>query len=366
MDYPKSDAGARLYNGKFTDGDPVNNIPPSKDSAVYQNMVFDELINVIESANITPNHNSTNQLQTAIQQIINGSRYNDSLNINGNFSVWQRGTSFTASGDEFYTADRHLFSGQNGSCSVNQGNFLVEENKIPYNPSHYLRWQIHNTNGNSTYHIRQENGNQYSNQPLTVSFWGRCINNSGTLLVSQAMEGDLASQIGSIDLADEWQFHQVSFSSLTTSAVKNYFEILFTPDATSNEIHLAQIKLEYGDKATKFFPRTEAEELQLCSRYYQTLNFHGLQFSGHSSWPHVVHNHVFTPPMRTAPTIEAPMMASNWQPGGATSNNNGEASSITDRRVFLIAYVNSQPDHGVIWPNNIEAGSELIRFDAEL
>ncbi len=73
MDYPTSDAGARLHNGKFTDGDPVNNIPPSKDSAVYQNMVFDELLNVISSAGLTPDELQDNQLSTAINTLISNS-----------------------------------------------------------------------------------------------------------------------------------------------------------------------------------------------------------------------------------------------------------------------------------------------------
>ena len=70
MDYPTSDAGARLHNGKFTDGDPVNNIPPSKDSATYQNMVFDELIGIITAAGHEPNENKTTQLKEAIDTLI--------------------------------------------------------------------------------------------------------------------------------------------------------------------------------------------------------------------------------------------------------------------------------------------------------
>lgn len=69
MDYPTSDAGARLHNGKFTDGDPVNNIPPSKDSATYQNMVFDELINVIEAGGLTPDSTKADQLTSAINAL---------------------------------------------------------------------------------------------------------------------------------------------------------------------------------------------------------------------------------------------------------------------------------------------------------
>jgi hypothetical protein len=71
MDYPISDEFAKLQNGKFTDGDPINNIPPSKNSAAYQNMVFDELLNVLSAAGITPDENSVNQLAAAINSIAN-------------------------------------------------------------------------------------------------------------------------------------------------------------------------------------------------------------------------------------------------------------------------------------------------------
>jgi hypothetical protein len=70
MDYPVSDEFAKLQDGKFTDGDPINNIPPSKNSAAYQNMVFDELLNVLSVAGITPDENSVNQLATSINSII--------------------------------------------------------------------------------------------------------------------------------------------------------------------------------------------------------------------------------------------------------------------------------------------------------
>ncbi len=69
MDYPISDASARLLNGKFTDGDPVGGVPASKDSANYQNMVFDELLNVISSAGLTPDEADMTQLSQAISKL---------------------------------------------------------------------------------------------------------------------------------------------------------------------------------------------------------------------------------------------------------------------------------------------------------
>lgn len=69
MDYPKQDVEARLQNGKFTDGDSVNAIPPSRDSATYQNAVYDELLSVITSAGLTPDVAVLNQLSTAVNKI---------------------------------------------------------------------------------------------------------------------------------------------------------------------------------------------------------------------------------------------------------------------------------------------------------
>lgn len=69
MDYPKSDASARLLNDKFTDGDPVGGVPASKDSANYQNMVFDELIGVISAAGLAPDEADMTQLAQAISKL---------------------------------------------------------------------------------------------------------------------------------------------------------------------------------------------------------------------------------------------------------------------------------------------------------
>ncbi len=69
MDYPTADVGARLHNGKFTDGDHANSIPASKDSAAYQNMVFDSLIALIVGAGLTPDEAKTDLIYKAVQEM---------------------------------------------------------------------------------------------------------------------------------------------------------------------------------------------------------------------------------------------------------------------------------------------------------
>lgn len=69
MDYPVSDEFAKLNNGKFTDGDPLNDVPPSRNSAMYQNAVYDELLNVISGGGLTPDEAELNQVFLAIGNI---------------------------------------------------------------------------------------------------------------------------------------------------------------------------------------------------------------------------------------------------------------------------------------------------------
>lgn len=73
MDYPDS---PDLFEGKFTDGDPVAGRAASVASAEHMNAVYDELINVITFAGGTPDVAIKNQLKTALEFYRNASNLN--------------------------------------------------------------------------------------------------------------------------------------------------------------------------------------------------------------------------------------------------------------------------------------------------
>ncbi|MEW6648139.1 MAG: hypothetical protein AB1450_13150 [Pseudomonadota bacterium] len=68
MDYP-SNPNIRLLNGKFTDGDPAQNIPASLDPASHLNALTDELLAVIAAAGLVPDENTLTQVRDALNKL---------------------------------------------------------------------------------------------------------------------------------------------------------------------------------------------------------------------------------------------------------------------------------------------------------
>ncbi|MFJ4143535.1 phage tail protein [Pseudomonas sp. NPDC089734] len=75
MDYPKNVTGVGLVNGKFVDEDVVSGTPGSLIPASWGNGVTDELLAVIQAAQLDPNEEDLDQLLEAIRYIVQDDTY---------------------------------------------------------------------------------------------------------------------------------------------------------------------------------------------------------------------------------------------------------------------------------------------------
>ena len=227
----------------------------------------------------------SNTIQEA-RDLIGAGRKN--LIINGNFDVWQRGTTFSSFNSMRYTADRWLqYAAGSSTITATQQPFTVGQTEVPGNPKYYYR--LDNTPDPNTAWLelfyRIEDVRRFSSVPVTISFWLRANKpqigeDEIRLLQNFGTSGSAAVTVRGplFDIQTYWQKYEFTFD-LPSVAGKTInadsflqIHLLRATNAVGADTYydLAQVQLEYGRVATPFEQRSFGEELELCQRYFQS------------------------------------------------------------------------------------------------
>ena len=242
--------------------------------------------------------------------------------INGNFDIWQRGTSFTASG---YSADRWITGFFGSTVTATRQPFALGQTAVPNEPTYFCRTVVSSVAGAANYSAivqRIEGVRTFAGQQVTLSFWAKVDATKNIAASFQQSFGSGGSPSAAVDnigvtkvsIGTSWQKVTVtatmpSISGKTLGTDNNdtldlviwfdagsiYNDRTDTLGQQSGTFEIAQVQLERGPVATPFERRSYGQELALCQRYCIVGGF----------TIYAAQNSTFTWPvtMRTAPTI---------------------------------------------------------------
>lgn len=198
--------------------------------------------------------------------------------INGNFDIWQRGTSVTTG----YGPDRFTYQNSGSTGTLAQGSFTAGQTDVPNNPRYFANLTVTGADDNANIAHRIEDVYTLSGETATISFYAKHTTNAPTSFNvtsyqvfgsggSTAVETSIAT---SQTTTTSWQKYTatVTFPSVSgkTIGAGSYLELLFiNPNNETFDIQIAQVQLEKGSVATDFEIRPIGEELTLCQRYFE-------------------------------------------------------------------------------------------------
>lgn len=212
--------------------------------------------------------------------------------INGNFDVWQRGTSLaggTGGNTAVYAADR--WNTYNGSAT---STFSQQDGTGVPGSRYSIRCQRNNgqtatTTTNLATALETINSIKFRGVKITLSFWAKCGANyspASSALIASIVTGKGTDQniyAGFTDLTDaiketktlttSWQKFTLTTTNVIASDITQ-IGVLFncTPVGTAGAndwFEIAQVQLCAGDVALPFMPKSFEEELNACQRYYE-------------------------------------------------------------------------------------------------
>lgn len=279
-----------------------------EDSNEYRDIVnenFEEVYTGLDGANT-----SISAINTTISNLAQ-----NNFIINGNFDVWQRGTTISLSASAIpYLADRwYDYITNDGGVLPVMSRSRQETTTLPYS-AYYSRFTTDGAgsgfggNAGHRYVQKIENGTKLfcgDNKKITLSFFARStipnkklgivgFQNYGTGGTPSTQDMFSTPDPRIITLTTDWIKYTTTFTTTTLSGKtfgsdnNNYVYIglinmwgstwstTYLDGSTETYrgagiIDITQVKLEISDTATPFIPRSYGEELLLCKRYYQIL-----------------------------------------------------------------------------------------------
>ena len=187
--------------------------------------------------------------------------------INGDFNIWQRGTTFNAIASGGYAADRWLnVNDGNGTSNITQQTFTAGTAPVAGYESAYFLRQTVATSGTTTYfQVAQkiEDVRQFAGQTVTLSFWAKTDSARAGLSYYEQNFGSGGSSTNYITTSNfsfttSWARYTatVSIPSISgkTIGTGSYFIFYIRGAGTSvgGYIDIWGVQLEAGSVATPF------------------------------------------------------------------------------------------------------------------
>jgi hypothetical protein len=256
--------------------------------------------------------------------------------INGNFDIWQRGTSETGRTSNGYAADRWFINPSGGTIASSQQAFTVGQTDVPNEPGYFYRFTNSVAADNAGIWQKIEGVRSLAGQTATISFYAKYTTNAPTSLnldinqdFGSSGSADVATSIQTgITLTTSWQkfTYSIDVPSISGKTVAggddNISFRIGNPNTEIWDMDIAQVQVEKGSVATDFEVRPIAEELALCQRYYQYSST-GSRYVINGALQSSTDFRCFIPlhiQMRATPTVTlgaSPVLVSN----GAYDNN---------------------------------------------
>ena len=237
--------------------------------------------------------------------------------INGDFGIWQRGTSFSNPSGA-YTADRYQFA-YAGSPTFTITQQALTPGSISGYEAPYCMQHACTVSGSSITDMynKIENVQNFAGQTATISFWAKAVSGTPVLsaLITQNFGSGGSASVdtsgASFTLTSSWVRYSATIAvpSITgkTIGAGSYLltNIRFTHSVATFQIW--GLQFETGSVATPFTTATGtlSGELQACQRYYNrftTTASYGFFGLGTATSTTGMGNTFYLPQMRVAPT----------------------------------------------------------------